>query len=463
MGKVPQWPASAWPASAWRIVGRSVQGASHARGGMPNQDAIQWFPESGVGPPLILSLSDGHGSPRNFRSDVGARFAVEEVTNLMRELLLAGQPDPSKLSTIKRTAEERLPREIDRRWRAAVARHLDDHPIAEEELETLEKRRDSKARRSIERDPHVAYGATLLSVLITSGFILYLQLGDGDILTVADNGEVTRPMTRDPRLIANETTSLCMHEAWREVQIKFQALYGPHPALILLSTDGYANSFVNESAFLKVGSDILDILRSDGLEVVEQNLSGWLEDASQSGSGDDITMGILFPAAILPTSKSAPSPVAQPPKPRRKRTTPRTAPTTPRTATAKPQTTTAPKTATEPEEASQPAPDKVQPSAPSKAAPPKEAALPEKISREVAKEKVQAQDQDQHAATPEDIAPEPASSTESTPEHAEAVPAEPSSEARPAEPPAKPRIELIKNEDRPREPSKKLPDIFYDD
>ncbi|MBN2006490.1 MAG: protein phosphatase 2C domain-containing protein, partial [Anaerolineae bacterium] len=219
MGKAPQGLAS-----PWRVVGRSAQGASHARGGIPNQDAIQWFPESGVGPPLILSLSDGHGSPRNFRSDVGAQFAVEEATNLMRELLLAGQPDPAKLSTIKRTAEERLPGEIVRRWRAAVGRHLKDNPITEEELETLEKRRDPKARRVIEKDPQVAYGATLLSVLITSGFILYLQLGDGDILTVADNAEVTRPMTRDPRLIANETTSLCMTDAWREVQIKFQAL-----------------------------------------------------------------------------------------------------------------------------------------------------------------------------------------------------------------------------------------------
>lgn len=441
MGKAPQWPASAWPANPWRVVGRSVQGASHVRGGVPNQDAIQWFPESGVGPPLILSLSDGHGSPRNFRSDVGARFAVEEVTNLMRELLLASQPDPSKLSTIKRTAEERLPSEIVRRWRAAVARHLKDHPITTEELEALEKRRDPKARRAIEKDPHIAYGATLLSVLITSGFILYLQLGDGDILTVADNGEVTRPMTRDPRLMANETTSLCMDEAWREVQIKFQALYGPHPALILLSTDGYANSFVNEDAFLKVGSDMLDILHTDGLEVVEQNLSGWLEDASRAGSGDDITMGIVFPEAILSAPVSAPPPVVQLPKPRRKRTAPRT--------------TTAPKTS------SQPVPDKAQPSAPPvEAAPPKETVFPEKVTHEAVKEKVQ--DQDGPAVPPVDATPEVALPTESASERTGAVPATPP-DARPAEPPSRPRIELIKNEDRPREPSKKLPDIFYDD
>ena len=437
----------------WRIVGRSVQGASHARGGIPNQDAIQWFPDSGVGPPLILSLSDGHGSPRNFRSDVGARFAVEAATSLMRELLLAGQPDPSKLSTIKRTAEERLPDEVVRRWRASVTRHLKDHPITPEELDTLEKRRDPKARRAIEKDPQVAYGATLLSVLITSGFILYMQLGDGDILTVADNGEVTRPMTRDPRLIANETTSLCMNDAWREVQIKFQALYGPHPALILLSTDGYANSFVNEGAFLKVGSDILDILRTDGLEIVEQNLSDWLNDASRAGSGDDITMGIVFPVAILTAPAPEPPPVAQPPKPHRKRTTPRTV-TAPR-AVAKPTAT--------PEETSQPLPDEAPPSAPPvESAPPEEIARPEKKPKEVKKDKAEVQEQ--AAVLPVTAAaPEPAPSAESASEHAAATPAASPPEERPAEPPAKPRIELIKNEDRPREPSKKLPDIFYND
>ena len=181
-----------------------------------------------------------------------------------------------------------------------MARHLDKTPITPEELDLLEERRDAKARRSIENDPHLAYGATLLCVLVTESYIVYLQLGDGDILTVSEEGVVTRPILRDSRLIANETTSLCMRKAWREVRVSFQTLYGPRPALILLSTDGYANSFVDDEAFRKVGSDILDILRTDGAEVVEDNLSTWLADASEAGSGDDISMGVLFPAHILP-------------------------------------------------------------------------------------------------------------------------------------------------------------------
>jgi serine/threonine protein phosphatase PrpC len=277
------------------------------RMGLPNQDAILWHPKSGEGPPLILAVSDGHGSAKCFRSHIGSRLATEAAVRVLQDLL-AGQPDPSNLSAIKRTAEERLPRELVRWWREAVEAHLKQTPISEEELATLEAKRDAKARQAVEDNPILAYGATILSTLVTDASILYLQLGDGDILVTLDNNEVIRPLPQDARLFANETTSLCMKEAWREVRFRFQALYGPLPALILLATDGYANSFVNETAFLKVGADILDILRTDGLPAVEDNLPLWLKEASQAGSGDDITLGIICRKDILNTKRTSPEP-----------------------------------------------------------------------------------------------------------------------------------------------------------
>ena len=36
------------------------------------------------------------------------------------------------------------------------------------------------------------------------------------------------------------------------------------------------------------------MLTEEGPEFVEQNLTGWLENASESGSGDDITVGIVY-------------------------------------------------------------------------------------------------------------------------------------------------------------------------
>jgi hypothetical protein len=149
------------------------------------------------------------------------------------------------------------------------------------------------ARTTVETKPLLAYGATLLVVLVTHAFILYVQLGDGDILTVTETGEVSRPLARDEQLFANETTSLCAANAWRDLRIGFQALVGMPPALILLSTDGYANSFRDDAGFLKVGADLLEMIRAEGLDQVNENLAGWLTEASQTGSGDDITLAVI--------------------------------------------------------------------------------------------------------------------------------------------------------------------------
>jgi hypothetical protein len=293
-------------APRWRVVGASVRGASHERSGLPNQDAIHWLPESGAGPWLILALADGHGSVRCFRSDVGSRLAVETAAGVLREFL-ENLPDPLHLSVVKRWSEENLPQELVHRWRAAVADHVSDHPLTNEELDRLEEQRDVEGRRQVALEPILAYGATLLTVLVTERFILYLQLGDGDILAVSDAGEVSRPpLPADARLFANQTTSLCSEDAWREVRHHFQVLSGSPPALILVSTDGYSNSFRDEAGFQQVGADILDMVRAEGLDSVAQELEGWLDEASRSGSGDDVTLGIVCRTdALRPVSTEA--------------------------------------------------------------------------------------------------------------------------------------------------------------
>ena len=79
--------------------------------------------------------------------------------------------------------------------------------------------------------------------------------------------------------------------------MKFQALAGAPPALILAATDGYANSFRDEAGFQQVARDLWAMLRDEGVEAVQSNLKDWLNEASQQGSGDDITVGIVYPMA----------------------------------------------------------------------------------------------------------------------------------------------------------------------
>ena len=161
------------------------------------------------------------------------------------------------------------------------------HPIAAEEC-------TQSSLASLESGGHyLAYGATLLVVMVTVTFIIYWQVGDGDILTVADDGVVSRPLPPDEKLFGNETTSLCADRSWQEARTAFQVLAGAPPALILVASDGYANSYRDEAGFLRVGSDLLTLIRADGLEAVAANLSDWLDEISRQGSGDDVTLGML--------------------------------------------------------------------------------------------------------------------------------------------------------------------------
>ena len=286
-------------ASRWNAFGRSVRGAIHERRGLPNQDAISWRPNSGVGPTLTLALADGHGSARYTRSHIGARLAVETSTQLIQDFVARHQ-DAKSLSVIKRTAEEWLPQALLRVWLDAVTEHLNRNSLSEVELRDLGLSKEPPAH-----DPGralVAYGTTLIAVAVAEAFVIYLQLGDGEILTVTDQSQVGRPLARDDRLFANETTSLCAPEAWRDFRVAFQPTAHARPALILLATDGYPNSFRDESGFLKAGSDIFRTIQEEGFGRIKASLEGWLKESTDSGSGDDVTVGVL--CALQPKAKS---------------------------------------------------------------------------------------------------------------------------------------------------------------
>jgi hypothetical protein len=271
----------------WQVLGRSVRGASHTRMGLPNQDAIGWRESAGCagGPEafrgeVLLAVADGHGSAKCFRSDLGSRFAIDTAMELMGA---PGSPD-----------RERLPQELVCRWRRAVESHLAEEPIAANTLKQLERKLGKDARRAVECDPALAYGSTLVAAMVSDRAVWYVQLGDGDILTVSEEGEVGRPWAREGDRIGDETASLATRDAAREVRMRVTGAQEAMPALVLLATDGYANSFREDGGFLAVGADLLRMIHTEGIAPVDENLEGWLREASELGSGDDITVGLLW-------------------------------------------------------------------------------------------------------------------------------------------------------------------------
>ena len=296
---------------SWKVAHACVRGSSHQRSGLPNQDAVQCaVTPAAQGTVAVAVVSDGHGSPRHFRSQIGSSLAVSTVAATLQAFLRDSVASNGQVPFVPEQVHE-LERKIVSGWVAAVQSDLENNPFTEAELIVLGQEEGAEGRTAVASSPELAYGATLLAAAATDRVLLYLQLGDGEILSVTAQGTTTRPLPPDDRLIANQTTSLCQPEAWKDFRSAW-VTNGALPSLVLLSTDGYANSFRSDEDFLKIGQDYLDIIREQGISSLAEELPAILTEATQQGSGDDITLAILQDDLSAAGAAKVPRPLMTP-------------------------------------------------------------------------------------------------------------------------------------------------------
>ena len=176
------------------------------------------------------------------------------------------------------------------------------HPISEDEVSSSLGKQNHESLELISANPGIIYGSTLLSVVVTSNFIFCFQIGDGDIVIVDSNDRIHNPFNQLNEKLGGEsiafsmdrTNSLCMNHSWDKFDVKIYSIHDLHPRLILLTTDGYSNSFSTFEGFLKIGIDYLNMLDIKGPEYLKWNLDEMLKVTSERGSGDDITLGYLY-------------------------------------------------------------------------------------------------------------------------------------------------------------------------
>ncbi len=229
----------------------------------------------------------------HFRSATGSSLAVEVAEGVLREV------DAALRSGGALDAERDLwiREQIVARWRAACLADAESHPF--EPGEALRLGGVGPGTEEQLPDPVLAYGSTLLAALASETLMVLVQIGDGDIIAVDPSGAQLRPFPRDARHVANLTTSLCLATAVDDMRVVSLPLGNVSedlsaPVLVLLSTDGYVNSFVSAEAFERVvGPQILAQVRERGLAWVGQVLPRSLRAAAARGSGDDVTLGIL--------------------------------------------------------------------------------------------------------------------------------------------------------------------------
>jgi serine/threonine protein phosphatase PrpC len=250
--------------SIWAIGGGTAIGASHQRNAKPNQDAVSWAPRSGRGGRFIAAVSDGHGGSPHYRSEIGARLAVDAAIAALDWFF----DDPHT-----EALEDTLPGEIVAIWRAAVGQHAASDPLPRGE------------------DLFIPYGATLLAVGGSDNLLVVYQIGDGDILLGWPDGRVVRPLPDDEGLIGEQTYSLCLPEAdcLARMLLLHRTPGQGWPDFAMLSTDGVSKSFADEAAFMSVGERYRELARG-GLTETLRALPDWLTDLSHRGSGDDATM-----------------------------------------------------------------------------------------------------------------------------------------------------------------------------
>src|SRR5919204_3083145 len=297
----------------WRVRGESVQGAAHASDGLPHQGAISWTPPSGEGTRVILAVSDGHGSAQHFRSAIGAALAVRVATTEMQHLLQSPY-DSASFSALRPVLERRVPRRLVRAWQTGVAAHVAERPFTAAEWAQLVAQAGAPARQRVEAQPALAYAATLLSVVVRDADILYVQLGAGDIVTMAETGEVARPWGTDARLLAQDTPSLGLPEAWQACRVHVQRVSAGDPALIVLATTGDAQACRAEEGLLQGGAELLELLRREGCAGGQHPLAGWRAATAPPGARDARTLGMLRRLAPRPPRRSAAPPPRERPR-----------------------------------------------------------------------------------------------------------------------------------------------------
>lgn len=265
------------------IYGECVQGASHIRNGVVCQDSRK---VEILGDIALIAVADGHGSSSCPYSKTGSVIAANVFCRVLKELAENFSNHREVLLTyLNREGELKVAQAIDAEWKRRVWK-----------VHTENKREKPRNEDGEADKPQVykQYGTTLLGMMITPEFIFAFQLGDGDIIYADNSGAC--PVIEGDKFLGTETHSLCRADSWRKAvtMIRMRESIKVQPHLYLMSTDGFANSYPTQEAFLKTCSDYFTLIQEHGFDVIPENLKDWLNETSAFGCGDDITAVLAY-------------------------------------------------------------------------------------------------------------------------------------------------------------------------
>ena len=253
----------------WTPLSGTQIGSVHVRDGRPIQDAVRTWVE---GDKAVVAVADGHGHHEHFRSDVGARLAVDAAV----DALVAGLTDLADAATAQRAITDIAARAV-QTWTAGVRQHAAENPF----------------EGGAPRDALRPYGTTILAMAAVGDSLALFQIGDGDTVVVDSSGHASRPLPEDPDADGVTTASLCQPNPLKSLRTGALDTVQSDVVLAFQCTDGFGSSRVDATGWWQqTGEELVRFGREHGLGWVAEQLPGWLVEPAQVG-GDDTTLAIL--------------------------------------------------------------------------------------------------------------------------------------------------------------------------
>lgn len=213
---------------------------------------------------LICTIADGHSGDFFTQSHKGSKFACEAAINVIKKYV------SKDINEIDYLLENKvLQKEICDEWRFLVNCDIE------------------KNLPRVFKYNYFKYGTTLLSVLLTEQYILYIKLGDGDILLKKDKQLQKILQSYNTKLV----DCIAEDEAYEKIIYKIEENKKDISDIIIFS-DGFENSFISYNDMIEnIDKTILAYKKSVfSRYILEKNYEKYLKNLSENNSLDDISI-----------------------------------------------------------------------------------------------------------------------------------------------------------------------------
>jgi len=263
-------------------------GYSHILKGTCCEDASCSVSEGDI---HIAVVSDGHGDPACFRSQIGSQLAVEITAEKLLSFAKNIREQGWEELLFEDVHKERLLRQLIRsiigNWNMKIAEQLEANVITEDEYAVS---RDYEDRyRAGEELPHI-FGCTLIATLVTDRYLLALQQGDGRCTVVHGDCIVDQPVPWDNRCVGNICTSLCHADAVESCRYYVADLQKDPVLACFVVSDGIEDSLDSQEDVNAFVCNTASILMQEGQEQLQKQLADYLPKMSETGSADDMSI-----------------------------------------------------------------------------------------------------------------------------------------------------------------------------